>query len=229
MRAQETRVQVQRAEQAAREAERAVNEAMRAIQSRPVLAPDVSALRQSLQEQLAHLEMQRDQISAQLANPMVRGANRSGLERRIESLDARIATLDQQMGEIEASLARSVTGRASVGVRERDRPSSMNDNEAAMAIGALFMLCVALPLSIAFARRIWRRTTSAVAAIPSEISERLSRMDQALDAIAVEIERIGEGQRYLTRMHAEQQKLPHGAAERVESLEREKDLQRRGS
>jgi hypothetical protein len=230
---QETPVQVQRAEQAAREVERTVNEAMsRAMQSRQVLAPDVVALRHSLQEQLAHLEMQRDQISGQLANPMVQGSNRRGLEGRIESLDARIGTLDQQIGELEASLARSATAQV-VGVAPgrgaRGGQSSINENEAGMAIGALFMLCVALPLSIAFARRIWRRSAAVVTGLPAEINERLSRMDQHLDAIAVEVERIGEGQRYLTKMHAEQQHLSPGAAERVESPERARDLQRRGS
>ena len=39
--------------------------------------------------------------------------------------------------------------------------------------------------------------------IPKEITERLSRMEQAVEATAVEVERIGEGQRFLTRLFTE--------------------------
>ena len=36
--------------------------------------------------------------------------------------------------------------------------------------------------------------------IPSEVMGRLERMEQSIDAIAVEIERISEGQRFTTRL-----------------------------
>ena len=40
-------------------------------------------------------------------------------------------------------------------------------------------------------------------AIPAEMSARLERMEQSIDAIAVEIERISEGQRFTTKLLAE--------------------------
>ena len=36
--------------------------------------------------------------------------------------------------------------------------------------------------------------------IPAEVQNRLERMEQSLDAIAVEIERISEGQRFTTKL-----------------------------
>ncbi len=36
--------------------------------------------------------------------------------------------------------------------------------------------------------------------IPGEVQNRLERMEQSLDAIAVEIERISEGQRFTTKL-----------------------------
>lgn len=36
--------------------------------------------------------------------------------------------------------------------------------------------------------------------LPREVMERLERMDQSLDAIAVEVERISEGQRFTTKL-----------------------------
>jgi hypothetical protein len=42
-----------------------------------------------------------------------------------------------------------------------------------------------------------------VTSLPKEISERLSRMEHAVEATAEEVERIGEGQRFLTRLFTE--------------------------
>jgi hypothetical protein len=75
--------------------------------------------------------------------------------------------------------------------------------DEAFVLGGIFMIIVFLPLSIAYARRIWRRGAAVVTSIPKEISERLFRMEQAVEATAVEVERIGEGQRFLTRLFTE--------------------------
>ena len=75
--------------------------------------------------------------------------------------------------------------------------------EEAYVLGGIFMLIVFLPLSVAFARRIWRRSAAVVTAFPRELADRLSRMEQAVEATAVEVERIGEGQRFLTRLFTE--------------------------
>jgi hypothetical protein len=45
-------------------------------------------------------------------------------------------------------------------------------------------------------------------AIPQEMSARLERMEQSIDAIAVEIERISEGQRFTTKLLAEVRDTP---------------------
>jgi hypothetical protein len=39
--------------------------------------------------------------------------------------------------------------------------------------------------------------------IPAEVVQRLERMEQSIDAIAVEVERISEGQRFTTRLLSE--------------------------
>jgi hypothetical protein len=51
--------------------------------------------------------------------------------------------------------------------------------------------------------------------IPTEVATRLERIEQAVDAIAVEIERISEGQRFTTRLLSETRNagaLPAGHA-----------------
>jgi hypothetical protein len=92
------------------------------------------------------------------------------------------------------------------------------------------MVVVLFPLAIAYARRLWKRGVTTIAALPAELGERLTRLEQGMDAVAMEVERIGEGQRYMTRMFAEDgsvRALSSGAAEPVEVKAREGEAQYR--
>ena len=74
-------------------------------------------------------------------------------------------------------------------------------------------IIIGLPLARAFARRMDRR--SAPGQVSPEVATQLAQLNQAVDAIALEVERISEGQRFATRILAEQRdaRLP-SAAER---------------
>ena len=69
-----------------------------------------------------------------------------------------------------------------------------------LTIGAIIIF---LPLVRAFARRMDRRT-GGTAQVPNEVSSQLAHLNQAVDAIALEVERISEGQRFTTRLLSEQ-------------------------
>jgi hypothetical protein len=62
------------------------------------------------------------------------------------------------------------------------------------------------PLFRAFGRRLERRH-EAPAELP-DMAPRLDRIEQAIEAIAVEVERISEGQRYVTKSMHEMRALP---------------------
>jgi hypothetical protein len=64
------------------------------------------------------------------------------------------------------------------------------------------IIIIGLPLARAFARRMDRR--GGQAQIPNEIATQLNHLTQAVDAIALEVERISEGQRFTTRLISEQ-------------------------
>jgi hypothetical protein len=61
------------------------------------------------------------------------------------------------------------------------------------------IIIVGLPLARAIARRI-DRTTPTAPAIPKEVRDQLQQISQSVDAIAIEVERISEGQRFATKM-----------------------------
>jgi hypothetical protein len=71
------------------------------------------------------------------------------------------------------------------------------------------MSSVLYPLVRAFARRLENR--GAAPALPSrEVEERLDRIERAVESIAVEVERVSEGQRFVTKLLADRpsSKLP---------------------
>jgi hypothetical protein len=52
--------------------------------------------------------------------------------------------------------------------------------------------------------------------VPSVTEQRLARIEQAVDAIALEVERISEGQRFTTKLLSEQSRpLPKAPARRL--------------
>ena len=162
------------------------------------------AMRKELGNQLERLQSARRELASSLNDGDLGAAARTGIEARIATTDARIAAMDKQIADADAAVARAA-GIPGAVVEEPppmfiDRPGPP---EEAFVIGGLFIVCAILPISIAFARRIWRRSAAAVASLPQELMDRLTRLDQAVDAIAVEVERVGEGQRFMTRVLAE--------------------------
>jgi HPt (histidine-containing phosphotransfer) domain-containing protein len=60
---------------------------------------------------------------------------------------------------------------------------------------------IGVPIARAYARRIEREPRQP--SLPPDMTARLERMEQALDSIAIEVERISEGQRFTTKLLAE--------------------------
>ena len=67
-----------------------------------------------------------------------------------------------------------------------------------LAIACAPIMAIGIPIAKAYARQLDERSRSS--ALAPNASARLERIEQAIDAIAVEIERISEGQRFTTRL-----------------------------
>jgi hypothetical protein len=71
-------------------------------------------------------------------------------------------------------------------------------------------LGLGVPIVRAWIKR-WERREQLPA---TEVAARLARIEHTIDAVAIEIERVGESQRFLTRLGAERPSLPEHIADR---------------
>jgi hypothetical protein len=187
-------------------------------------APSASAIyegfraqRRELTNQLDQLESTRREITGQLEDIPVGSLDRKPLDARITDIDAQITSVDHLLAANATDIAKAAAIPGAV--VEPPRVIENGPPPEAWVLGGMFMVIVLLPLSIAWARRIWRRSAAAVASFPREIGDRLLRMEQALEATSVEVERIGEGQRFLTRLFTEGEgtrAIGGGAAQPIE-------------
>ena len=80
--------------------------------------------------------------------------------------------------------------------------------EDIVAIVGFFSTVVIVALGVPIVRSINRRKELEASRLPAdpEQSRRLERIEQAVEAMAVEIERISEGQRFVTKLLAERER-----------------------
>jgi hypothetical protein len=63
------------------------------------------------------------------------------------------------------------------------------------------VLAIGVPIARAYSRRMDAESKNP--RLPAEVTDRLERMEQALDSVALEVERISEGQRFTTKLLSE--------------------------
>ena len=69
------------------------------------------------------------------------------------------------------------------------------------AFATAIILAVGVPLARAYSRKMDAESKNP--RIPSEVTGRLERIEQSLEAVAIEVERITEGQRFTTKLLSE--------------------------
>jgi hypothetical protein len=171
--------------------------------------------RSELRDQLESLEETRSELAEQVLAAPTEGANKAGLDARIASVDQRIATLEQDITAANAAVARAAAVPGAV-VEEPPPPDEFIDDDAVGILAFLFFFLVIIPITVAYTRRLWKKAGTAVMSLPADLYERLTRLEQSVDAVALEVERIGEGQRFMTRVlseHREPQAVPLSAGE----------------
>jgi hypothetical protein len=157
-----------------------------------------------LQDQRQALANRRQDVAQRYERAT--GANKEGIA-------ARLAVMDRSMAQFEADL--STVGLAMVPQRTTETPflPPNTGRRANIAAGELLLvsvgvflatMAVAVPSAVRRAKRRWL-SESPRAGTASVGAERLDRIEQAVDTIAVEIERVSENQRFMTRLMTETQ------------------------
>jgi hypothetical protein len=175
----------------------------------------------------ASIDVLQAQLFGQAQQVAVLRAQRAIIERQINITDpgpaaadliAQRKALDDQLIKLQVDMAGSraqIASRLGVSVDQIGangrllQQSFMNygsrrgpDPDVIVGMSFTLAIAVAFPLAIAYARRIWRGKPSAQAQ-PDVIAPRLDRLEQAVEAIAIEVERVAEGQRFVTKVFAE--------------------------
>ena len=177
----------------------------------PRVATDYRTLqsrRSELSRQLNSTADRRQDVLKELRQAP-QGAERAGLEARLGLLDGRILQIERDiqlnglaLAETPRSLAQDAGTTEPASLRDR-----FNGNETAW-LAANASIFVLAPLAFAVARRIWRGAPSVHMHRDTESDRRLERIEQAVDAIAIEIERISEGLRFQNKLLGEGQGIP---------------------
>lgn len=195
------------------------------VDGQPVATPQAvyeafRAQESVIRRQLSNLLSERRTVASRLEEAS-EGANRTGLERQLNELDTRISDVRKQLATAETNTANAAGVPGAVVVPPP--PPQTGPSEGEVVLGLMFMLVVLLPIVIAFSRRIWRR--GAAVGVPKDVTERLSRIEEGVDTMALEVERIGEGQRFVTNLMIEggpPRALGMGGMEPIELRDRER-------
>ncbi len=169
-------------------------------------------------EAVRSMRAQRGELSDQLTSALGRRATlarqyEDASEAQKPALEARIQQLDERILGIEQEIARTgqlISRAPGQFLTQSEMPNlgpfvdMQTDMTAIVSVLSIFVLA---PIAISVARLIWRRSSlPKVTAVDSELSERLRRLEGGVDTIALEVERISEGQRFVTKLLAEREK-----------------------
>ena len=199
----QVRTAIREAVQSSIEATQQGGAAAQAGATAPVRAPRevISAIEGQIAAERANMTRIGEQI-AQARSSGARASLGQELEASGERLQALQGQLDRALGLPAAS------PQVVIPPFPNDVPNGVQE-----IIGGFFFMIVAVaiggPLARAYARRLDRRAlpAAAPAALP-DLEARLDRIDQALDAIAIEVERISENQRFVSKSMQDLRALP---------------------
>ena len=154
---------------------------------------------------------------------MISQLKQTGDPTAIKGLQDRLALLDQRQLQLETDIQQTgqqLTSPSAGTIASTAAPAvflGLGQKEI-MTLSVLSIVLIWFPLAFAAARSLWKRSNRP--GLPptafTETAQRLERLEASVDAIAIEIERISEGQRFVTKLLSESQPAPMlGAGQRT--------------
>ncbi len=186
------------AQQASQSAEQGAVQAQQAAEQARATAADARA----------NADAARDIATSQEGNPTLVTTNDGpGGSTRVFSVpDGRGGTTLITIGP-EGVRVGDVTASTAPARESRDVPPGVLEIVKDVSFAAV-VIVLGIPMVRAFARWLDRRTAAPVVSAP--VLQRLDRIEQAVETVAVEMERMGEGQRFAAKLLAERAQAPAG-------------------
>ncbi|MFL5545344.1 MAG: hypothetical protein ACJ792_11595 [Gemmatimonadaceae bacterium] len=179
----------------------------------PRSAREIDALkarREELSTQLNSVDGRRNKLLKQLRDLGIMGdpTAKQGLEGRLALLDQRQLQLESDLALVGQQLSSAPAGMVST-TRNAPLAGGFGTGQV-MALSNLSIIFVLFPIAVGIGRTIWKRgsTYAGPPAIFTETAQRLERLEGSVDAIAIEVERISEGQRFVTKLLSNDQAAP---------------------
>jgi hypothetical protein len=169
---------------------------------------DVGTLRQQvgdLQIQLTGLQAQWDGLHSQLDAMLRTNPARPGVQQKWADVGVQIAQVKGDIAYREARIDQMegrVIGTTTMDPRLAGILKGPIDPNAVFPAAAALLMVLGLPVSIAWARRLLRAKPQP-APLPADHTMHLASIERAIEAVAIEVERISEGQRFTTKILVE--------------------------
>jgi len=161
----------------------------------------LTARREQLNDQLQNVTDRRNDLIEQMRSAPNQAM--PGLQAQLNVLDARVLQLENDLALTGQEIAGASPQLMSMAeMRSNEDTNGSFDDGVGAGIGGTFVVMTAL-LFVMWRR--WRKSPmNRAPRLQSADSERLQRLEQGMDAVAIEIERISEGQRFVTKLLSEQ-------------------------
>lgn len=178
-------------------------------QPAPTAAIPLLGHRSSLLADLDHLASRRMGLAAEIANARAPAAHREVLQQELREVESQLASTRVALQIVDEQLAGLRTAGQAVVAREAVTQTAVPAPEtivigggeplALWVAGTGAIVVLAVVATLVWVRRTTRAAFRELAELRSQAGNQHAVVSEAIDAIALEIERIGESQRFLAK------------------------------
>jgi hypothetical protein len=167
--------------------------------------------RNQLRMDIDHLMTQRRELTMEIANDKAPAASRELAKKELVEVEQDLAAAKRALNVIDAELA----GRPVIPVAIEEPVQTHTFTEIPVGVpvvvgrpvvawiaGASTLVLLVMLSMMLWVRRTTRAALSEVASLRTQSGTQMTALSEGIEAIALEVERIGEGQRYLSKMIA---------------------------
>jgi hypothetical protein len=155
-----------------------------------------------LREQVRQLTDKRDELAGNMNERQ--GIDLEGAQSRLKALDTQLQQAEADLNTVTKEMATAAPAELSYDTRTVYLGHDTGDVVGAGFAGASIVFALFIPLIYrTFRRRRW--VPAGTTQTPAIANDRVERMEMAIDSIAVEMERVSENQRFMTRLMTETQ------------------------